>query len=48
MKNPIQSNVILVGADPGDPDLLTLKALKAIQSADVILYDALISEEILV
>ena len=46
--NTIQhSKVILVGAGPGDPELLTLKALKAIQSADVILYDALISEEIL-
>lgn len=37
----------LVGAGPGDPELLTLKGLKALQTADVILYDALASKEIL-
>ncbi|HOE43027.1 MAG TPA: uroporphyrinogen-III C-methyltransferase [Rhodoferax sp.] len=37
----------LVGAGPGDPELLTLKALKAIQAASVLLADDLISEEIL-
>ncbi len=37
----------IVGAGPGDPDLLTIKALKAIQAAKAILYDALVSEEIL-
>lgn len=37
----------LVGAGPGDPELITIKALKAIQSADVILYDALSSEALL-
>lgn len=37
----------LVGAGPGDPELITLKAIKAIQAADVILYDALVSNEIL-
>jgi len=47
MKTTNHNKVILVGAGPGDPELLTLKALKAIQAADVILYDALISEEIL-
>jgi uroporphyrin-III C-methyltransferase/precorrin-2 dehydrogenase/sirohydrochlorin ferrochelatase len=39
--------VTLVGAGPGDPELLTLKAVKAMQEADVILFDALVSEEIL-
>lgn len=37
----------IVGAGPGDPDLITLKAIKAIESANVILYDALINEELL-
>ncbi|MES2980040.1 MAG: uroporphyrinogen-III C-methyltransferase [Pseudomonadota bacterium] len=36
----------LVGAGPGDPELLTLKALKAIQAATVLLVDDLVSEEI--
>ncbi len=37
----------VVGAGPGDPDLITLKAIKAIESADVVLYDALINETLL-
>ena len=37
----------VVGAGPGDVDLITLKAIKAIKSADVILYDALINEALL-
>jgi uroporphyrin-III C-methyltransferase len=43
----ILPRVTLVGAGPGDPGLLTIKGLKAIQDADVVLYDALISDEIL-
>jgi len=39
--------VSLVGAGPGDPELITLKGLQAIRSADVILYDALVNPELL-
>ncbi|PYV46195.1 MAG: siroheme synthase, partial [Acidobacteria bacterium] len=39
--------VFLVGAGPGDPELLTLKAAKVLRSADVVLHDELVSEEIL-
>src|SRR5579884_3121817 len=39
--------VFLVGAGPGDPELLTLKALRVLRDADVVLHDDLISQEIL-
>lgn len=40
-------SVVLVGAGPGNPELLTLRAVRALQSADVILFDHLVSAEIL-
>ncbi|MCM8775066.1 MAG: uroporphyrinogen-III C-methyltransferase [Candidatus Omnitrophica bacterium] len=44
---PPKGNVILVGAGPGDPGLMTVKGLSALRNADVILYDELIPRELL-
>jgi uroporphyrin-III C-methyltransferase len=43
----VKRKVVLAGAGPGDPDLISVKALKAICNAEVILYDALVNKELL-
>jgi uroporphyrin-III C-methyltransferase/precorrin-2 dehydrogenase/sirohydrochlorin ferrochelatase/uroporphyrin-III C-methyltransferase len=47
VNNNIRGKVILAGAGPGDPELITMKAARYLQSADVVLTDRLVSEEIL-
>ncbi|MGO9482514.1 MAG: siroheme synthase CysG [Candidatus Kryptoniota bacterium] len=55
VRNPVPSfrepsqvgKVFLVGAGPGDPELITVKGLRILRSAEVVLYDALVNEELL-
>lgn len=47
MKNNGKHKVTLIGAGPGDPDLITVKGVKALAKAKVVLYDALINRELL-
>ncbi|HHK73900.1 MAG TPA: uroporphyrinogen-III C-methyltransferase [Rhizobiales bacterium] len=44
---PSQAQLTLVGAGPGDPDLLTMKAMRAISNAEVVVFDRLVSPEIM-
>src|SRR5690606_15871182 len=46
-KQYVDPKITLVGAGPGDPDLISIKGIKALRTANVILYDALVDEHLL-
>ncbi len=48
MIDSTKGTVYLIGAGPGDPELITMKALRALMSSDVVLYDSLVPDEIVV
>lgn len=47
MRISLRPKLTVVGAGPGDVELITIKAIKALENADVVLYDALVNEELL-